>query len=137
MMTAAEDGAARLAILPPPEDDGRLLSVFSRSSVRIERIRLAVQHARPDEALSLAKGIRLSADIPPSWRTWLLLDVARAYTDIGDTENAVRTLETLRRVAPAWMRQHTLAVAIVTDLWSGPSHPAGLRKLAEYLDVIA
>jgi hypothetical protein len=55
---------------------------------------------------------------------------------VGDAENAVRTLETLRRVAPLWMRQHTLAVAIVTDLWAGPSHPPGLRKLAEYLGVI-
>lgn len=135
VMITAEDGARRLALLPPPEDDGRLLSVFSRSSVRIERIRLAVQHARPDEALGLAKGIRLSPDIPPSWRTWLLLDVARAYADVGDAENAVRTLETLRRVAPMWMRQHTLAVAIVTDLWAGPSRPPGLRKLAEYLSV--
>jgi transcriptional regulator with XRE-family HTH domain len=137
VMTAAEEGAGRLATLPPPEDDGRLLSVFSRSSVRIERIRMAVQHARPDEALQLAKGIRLSSDIPSSWRTWLLLDVARAYTDIGDAANAVRTLETLRRTAPQWMRQHTLAVAIVTDLWAGPSHPPGLRKLAEYLGVAA
>ncbi|MGH3158348.1 MAG: helix-turn-helix domain-containing protein [Streptosporangiaceae bacterium] len=137
MMAAAEQGAGRLATLPPPEDDGRLLSVFSRSSVRIERIRLAVQHARPDEALSLAKGIRLSTDIPPSWRTWLLLDLARAHTDLGDAEGAVRTLETLRRAAPAWMRHHTLAVAIVTDLWSGPAHPPGLRKLAEYLGVTA
>jgi len=135
VMIAAEAGAGRLALLPPPEDDGRLLSVFSRSSVRIERIRLAVQHARPDEALALAKGIRLSPDIPPSWRTWLLLDVARAYTDVGDADNAVRTLETLRRVAPMWMRQHNLAVAIVTDLWAGPSRPPGLRKLAEYLGV--
>jgi tetratricopeptide (TPR) repeat protein len=137
VMTAAEEGAGRLATLPPPEDDGRLLSVFSRSSVRIERIRLAVQHARPDEAIQLAKGIRLSSDIPSSWRTWLLLDLARAYADIGDAASAVRTLETLRRVAPQWMRQHTLAVAIVTDLWAGPSHPPGLRKLAEYLGVAA
>jgi transcriptional regulator with XRE-family HTH domain len=134
VMAVAEEGAGRLAALPP-EGDGRMLSVFSRSSVRIERVRLAVQHARPEEALALAKGIRLSADIPPSWRTWLLLDVARAYADIGDAGNAVRTLERLRRVAPAWMRQHTLAVAIVTDLWASPSHPAGLRKLAEYLGV--
>jgi len=137
LMTEAEAGAARLATLPPPEGDGRMLSVFSRSSVRIERVRLAVQHARPDEALELAKGFRLGADIPPSWRTWLLLDVARAYTDVGDAENAVRTLETLRRVAPAWMRQHTLAVAIVTDLWAGPRRPPGLRRLAEYLGVAA
>jgi transcriptional regulator with XRE-family HTH domain len=136
VMIAAEEGADRLARLPPPQDDGRMLSVFSRSSVRIERVRLAVQHARPDEALQLAKGFRLSADTPPSWRTWLLLDVARAYTDVGDAENAVRTLETLRRVAPLWMRQHTLAVAIVTDLWAGSSRPPGLRKLAEYLGIV-
>jgi transcriptional regulator with XRE-family HTH domain len=135
VMTAAEDGAVRLAALPPPGDDGRLLSVFSRSSVRIERVRLAVQHERPDEALQLAKGMRLSADVPPSWRTWLLLDMARAYTDLGDAGQAVKTLETLRRIAPAWMRQHTLAVAIVTDLWASPKRPPGLRKLAEYLGV--
>jgi len=135
MMHSAEEGAGRLATLPPPGDDGRMLSVFSRSSVRIERVRLAVQYARPDEALQLARGLRLSADTPPSWRTWLLLDVARAYTDVGDAERAVRTLESLRRVAPLWMKQHTLAVAIVTDLWQGPSHPPGLRKLAEFLGV--
>jgi len=137
VMTAAEEGAGRLAALPPPDDDGRLLSVFSRSSVRIERVRLAVQHERPGEALQLARGMRLSADIPPSWRTWLLLDVARAHADLGDAEQAVKTLETLRRTAPAWMRQHTLAVAIVTDLWASPKRPPGLRRLAEYLGVAA
>jgi transcriptional regulator with XRE-family HTH domain len=137
MMATAEEGAGRLAVLPPPEGDARMLSVFSPSSVRIERIRLATQHERPEEALKLAKGTRLSKDIPPSWRTWLLLDVARAYTDTGDVENAVRTLEALRRVAPQWMKHHTLAVAIVTDLWAGPRHPPGLRKLAEYLGVTA
>ena len=118
-------------------DDGRMLTVFSRSTVRIERVRLAVQHERPDEALQLAKGTRLSRDIPPSWRTWLLLDVARAYTDVGDVEHAVRMLETLRRIAPEWMKHHTLAVAIVTDLWAGAKRPPGLRKLAEYLGVAA
>lgn len=137
MMATAERGARRLVALPPPDGDARMLSVFSSSSVRIERIRLAVQHGRPVEALTLAKGTRLSGDIPPSWRTWLLLDIARAYTDIGDAPNAVSTLEKLRRSAPAWMRQHTLAVAIINDLRAGPSHPPGLRKLAEFLDVAA
>jgi hypothetical protein len=137
MMATAEEGAGRLAVLPPPDGDARMLSVFSPSSVRIERVRLAVQHARPEEALTLAKGTRLSKDIPPSWRTWLLLDVARAYADTGDSEGAVRTLEALRRAAPGWMKHHTLAVAIVTDLWSRPQRPPGLRKLAEYLGVAA
>lgn len=134
VMTAAEHGAVRLAALPSPAE-GRLLSVFSRSSVRIERVRLAVQHARPEEALRLARGLRLSADIPPSWRTWLLLDVARAHADLGDADSAVRTLESLRRFAPAWMRQHTLAVAIVTDLQAGPRRPTGLGRLARFLEI--
>ncbi|MFE2926945.1 helix-turn-helix domain-containing protein [Streptomyces goshikiensis] len=134
MMLTAEKGAGRLAKLPPPAD-GRLVSVFSRSSVRIERVRLAVQHERPEEALKLSKGMRLSADIPPSWRTWLLLDVARAHTDVGDADGAVKTLEALRRVAPGWMRHHTLAVAIASDLWAGSARPAGLRKLVGFLGV--
>ncbi|MEV8479092.1 helix-turn-helix transcriptional regulator [Streptomyces sp. NPDC051173] len=134
MMTTAENATHKLATLPPPAD-GKMVSVFSRSSVRIERVRLAVQHARPEEALSLAKGMRLSADTPPSWRTWLLLDLARAHTDLGDAEGAVKALEKLRQIAPAWMRHHTLTVAIVTDLWAGSYRPPGLRRLAEFLGV--
>ncbi|MGK5546738.1 hypothetical protein ACSNOH_18705 [Streptomyces sp. URMC 127] len=103
MMRTAERAADRLAELPPPQD-GRLVSVFSRSSVRIERVRLAVQHERPEEALALAEG-------------------------------AVKALEALRRVAPAWMRHHTLAVSIVHDLWSRSTRPAGLRTLAQFLGI--
>ncbi|MGW6456404.1 helix-turn-helix domain-containing protein [Streptomyces sp. NPDC055078] len=136
MMRRAEDATGRLRKLPPPAD-GKMVSVFSSSSVRIERVRLAVQHGRPDEALALAKGMRLSSDTPPSWRTWLLLDVARAHTDTANAEGAVKALESLRRVAPGWMRHHTLAVSIVSDLWAGSRHPPGLRKLAEFLGVAA
>jgi hypothetical protein len=135
MMRAAEQAAERLAKIPPTDGDGRLLSVFSKSSVRIERVRLAVQHERPEEALRLAKGMRLSRDTPASWRTWLLLDVARAHTDLGDAEGAVKALESLRRVAPSWMRHHTLAVAIVSDLMALQNRPPGLRPIAEFLGV--
>jgi hypothetical protein len=47
--------------------------------------------------------------------------------------SAVKALESLRRMAPAWMRHHTLAVAIVNDLRAGPVRPPGLRGLAEFL----
>ncbi|MGQ4514725.1 helix-turn-helix domain-containing protein [Streptomyces sp. DW26H14] len=134
MMAVAEEEAGRVHKLPGGDDD-RMVSVFSPSSVRIERVRLAVQYGHPEDALGLAKGMRLSKDTPPSWRTWLLLDVARAHTDLGDASGAVKTLESLRRIAPTWMRHHTLAVAIVRDLWSLPNHPAGLRALAEFLGV--
>ncbi|MFJ4002240.1 helix-turn-helix domain-containing protein [Streptomyces sp. NPDC090023] len=134
MMETAETEAARVSRLPEAGDN-RMVSVFSPSSVRIERVRLAVQYAHPQDALALAKGMRLSKDTPPSWRTWLLLDVARAHTDTGDATGAVKTLESLRRVAPTWMQHHTLAVAIVRDLWSLPNHPPGLASLAEFLGV--
>ncbi|TGN79788.1 XRE family transcriptional regulator [Streptomyces bauhiniae] len=134
MMEMAEKEAARVSKLPEAGDN-RMVSVFSPSSVRIERVRLAVQYGHPQDALALAKGMRLSKDTPPSWRTWLLLDVARAHTDTGDAAGAVKTLESLRRVAPTWMQHHTLAVAIVRDLWNLPNHPPGLAALAEFLGV--
>ncbi|MGW0599974.1 helix-turn-helix domain-containing protein [Streptomyces sp. NPDC002776] len=134
LMAHAEEQAAQVSKLPQGSDS-RMVSVFSPSSVRIERVRLAVQYGHPEEALTLAKGMRLGKDVPPSWRTWLLLDVARAHTDLGDAAGAVKALESLRRVAPAWMQHHTLAVAIVRDLWALPNHPPGLRPLAEFLGV--
>ncbi|WP_030682721.1 helix-turn-helix domain-containing protein [Streptomyces sp. NRRL B-1347] len=134
MMETAEKEATRVSKLPDT-GDSRMVSVFSPSSVRIERVRLAVQYAHPEDALKLAKGMRLAKDTPPSWRTWLLLDVARAHTDVGDAAGAVKTLEALRRTAPMWMRHHTLAVAIVRDLWALPNHPPGLRPLAEFLGI--
>lgn len=134
LMEEAEREAARVAKLPQ-SGDNRMVSVFSPSSVRIERVRLAVQYGHPEEALTLAKGMRLSKEVPPSWRTWLLLDVARAHTDLGDAVGAVKALESLRRVAPVWMRHHTLAVAVVRDLWALPKHPPGLRALAEFVGV--
>ncbi len=134
LMRTAEAAAKRLARMPKPAN-GKLLSIFSTSSVRVERVRLAVQHERPEEALALSKGMRLSKDTPPSWRTWLLLDVARAHTDVGDAEGAVKALESLKRQAPTWMRHHTLAVSIVSDLWDSAARPAGLRALAAFLGV--
>ena len=131
----AEGAAGRLTTLPPAAHS-KLVSVFDRSAVRIEQIRLAAQCGRPEQALALAGGIRLSGDTPPSWRNWLLLDVARAYTDVGDAEAAMRALERAHRQNPQWMRHQTLAVAIVRDLWACPARPPGLRRLAEFLGVI-
>lgn len=62
--------------------------------------------------------------------------MARAHTDTGDAAGAIKTLESLRKVAPTWMRHHTLAVAIVRDLWSLPNPPR-LLSLAEFLGVVS
>lgn len=135
IFAVAERAAGRLLRMPPTVN-GKLVSVFNRSAVRIERVRLAAQFARPEEALSMARGIRLSPDTPPSWRSWLLLDVARAYADIGDAEGAVKSLQSLHRHAPQWMRYDTLSASIVRDLWAGRTRPPGLLKLAEFVGVV-
>jgi transcriptional regulator with XRE-family HTH domain len=135
ILKIAESTVGRLATLPPPVNN-KLVSVFNRSAVWIERVRLAAQHGQPEQALALARNIRLSGETLPSWRSWLLLDVARAHTDLGDAEGAVKALESLHRRSPQWMRHQTLAVAIVRDLWAGPARPPGLRRLAEFLSVI-
>ncbi|GFH70308.1 hypothetical protein Sdia_10760 [Streptomyces diastaticus subsp. diastaticus] len=95
-----------------------------------------LQNERPEEALTLARGMRLSRDTPPSWRAWLL-DVARAHTDMGNAAEAVRALERLRRVAPGWCRQHSAAVTLVRDLGDAPSPPPGPGRLAGSLGLTA
>ncbi|MEU3961934.1 helix-turn-helix domain-containing protein [Streptomyces buecherae] len=134
MMRTAEAAAKQLARIPE-STDGRFVGGFSRICVRIERVRLAAQYERPVEALDIARGMRLDRDVPPSWRSRLLLDVARAYTDVGDAAEAVRALQKLHRVAPAWLRHDTLAVSVVSDLWAAPNRQPGLRQLAAFLGV--
>lgn len=128
-MEVAEAEAVRVSKL---SDGGgnRMVSVFSPSSVRIERIGLAVQYGHPEDVLKPAKGMRLSQDTPPSWRTWPLLDVSRAHADIGDAAGAVKTLESLRRVAPTWMQHHALAGVPPTHRAPEGEHGRGLLLVA-------
>jgi transcriptional regulator with XRE-family HTH domain len=133
MMTVAEAAALRLGVQQRPD---KLVSVFNTAAVKIEQVRLAVSFHRPAEAVALAKTIRLGPDTPPTWRTWLMLDLAGAKADLGDRAGAVRSLQRLRTQAPTWMRHHTQAVAIVTDLRHGPApQPPGLRSLADFLGI--
>lgn len=133
VLDLAEHAAGRLDAQAVPN---KMVSVFNTAAVKIEQVRLAVNDKRAAEAVEIAKTIRLGPDVPPTWRSWLLLDVARAKADLGDADGAVRSLQRLRREAPEWMRHHVLAVSIVTDLRNNAyPQPAGLRALADYLGV--
>jgi transcriptional regulator with XRE-family HTH domain len=133
VLRVAEGAAGRLG---DRSELNKMVSVFNTSAVKIEQVRLAVGFKRPAEAVSIAKGIRLGPDVPSTWRSWLLLDVARAKADLGDGTGAVRALQRLRADSPEWLRHHVLAVSIVTDLRrTARPQPAGLRALADYLGV--
>lgn len=133
MMDVAEVAAGRIG---PGVKPNKMVSVFNTSAVKIEQVRLAVGFQRPAEAVAIAKSIRLGPDVPPTWRSWFYLDVARAKADLGDAAGAVRMLQRLKAESPEWMRHHVLAVSIVTDLrHNAHPQPEGLRSLADYLGV--
>jgi transcriptional regulator with XRE-family HTH domain len=133
VLDLAEHVAGRIGARSKPN---KMVSVFNTAAVKIEQVRLAVGDKRPAEAVEIAKTIHLGPDVPPTWRSWLLLDVARAKADLGDATGAVRALQRLRAESPEWMRHHVLAVSIVTDLrHNAHPQPAGLRALADYLAV--
>lgn len=132
VLAVAEAAAQRLG----HQRENKLVSVFNTTAVKIEQVRLAVGDHRPAEAIAIAKTIRLSKSVPPTWRTWLYLDIARAKADLDDGEGAVKALQHLRSESPSWIRHHTLAVSIVTDLQYRPGPPPhGLRSLADFLGV--
>lgn len=133
MMDVAEQAASRIG---PQAKPNKMVSVFNTSAVKIEQVRLAVGFQRPEEAVEIAKGVRLGPEVPPTWRSWFYLDVARAKADLGDAAGAVRMLQRLKAESPEWMRHHVLAVSIVTDLrHNAHPQPAGLRGLADFLGV--
>jgi transcriptional regulator with XRE-family HTH domain len=134
MMKAAEGEAARVSKLPAGGDNTWSVSSARRRSA-LNAFAWPSSTVTPQTPWPCRRACACRKTHPPSWRTWLLLDVARAHSDIGDAPGAVKTLESLRRVAPTWMQHHTLAVAIVRDLWALPNHPAGLHSLAEFLGV--
>ncbi|MFI1953509.1 helix-turn-helix domain-containing protein [Streptomyces xinghaiensis] len=115
MMAAAEKEAARVPKLPE-SGDNRMVSVFSPSSVRIERVRLAVQYGHPREALELAEGMRLSKDTPPSRRPVRAALAARGMEEL--TDDGALIVSELVSNAVRHARSHAIRVTVTRP---GPS----------------
>lgn len=71
--------AARLAAGAHPDDGDPYDTEFAPANVALHHVAVAIELGRPDEALSLARGID-TAGLSPERRHRLARDIARAQT---------------------------------------------------------
>ncbi len=68
--------------------------------------------------------------LPAEYRGAYLVDVARAYLQVGDLRGAARALVDADSVAPAEVRCRSLARTVIADVARAQPAPAGVARLA-------
>jgi transcriptional regulator with XRE-family HTH domain len=89
---------------------------FGPTNAGIAAVNAAVESERFDQALDLAESVPGHGWISPTWRARHLLDVAIAHSELDHDEAATASLLAAERVAPEWMRYHTLSRQTVREL---------------------
>ncbi|WP_462183651.1 helix-turn-helix domain-containing protein [Frankia sp. AgKG'84/4] len=79
---------------------------FGPSAVRIHQITTAVDAGDPDDALRRAAQWRPGNDVPAERRSHYFVDVARAWADTGQPDQALSSLLDARAIAPEHIRPH-------------------------------
>jgi transcriptional regulator with XRE-family HTH domain len=79
---------------------------FGPSTVRIHQITTAVDSGDPDDALRMAAQWRPADDVPAERRSHYFVDVARAWADAGQPDQALSSLVEARAIAPEHIRPH-------------------------------
>ncbi|MET7707488.1 helix-turn-helix transcriptional regulator [Micromonospora sp. NPDC005413] len=103
--------------------------------VAVELARVLVAASRGDAADAVQRHvivIRREAwrRLPAEYRGAYLVDVARAYLQVGDLRGAARALVDADSVAPAEVRCRPLARTVIADVARGHPAPAGVARLA-------
>lgn len=137
LLSYAKSSAARIT-------DGRMdyakyWAAFGPSTVATMEVENAMTAGDAPYALSLARGIRKSENLPMSNWTRHLLAVAEAQTATRDYGNAIRTIHGVRQLTPEWLREQRLAGKLVRDLLDATSvrkaKQSGLAELAGFVGV--
>ncbi|MBG6104310.1 MULTISPECIES: hypothetical protein [Micromonospora] len=68
--------------------------------------------------------------LPAEYRGAYLVDVARAYLQVGDVRGAARAVVDADSVAPAEVRCRPLARTVIADVARAQPAPAGVARLA-------
>ena len=104
-----------------------------RSPSTLARVLVAAQRGQAVEALQRhSTVIRREAwrRLPAEYRGAYLVDVARAYLQVGDLRGAARALVDADSVAPAEVRCRPLARTVIADVARAQPAPAGVARLA-------
>ncbi|MET8092109.1 helix-turn-helix domain-containing protein [Micromonospora sp. NPDC005220] len=106
---------------------------FGPVAVELARVLVATQRGDADEALQRHSTI-VRRDgwrrLPAEYRGAYLVDVARAYLQVGDLRGAARALVDADSVAPAEVRCRPLARTVIADVARAQPAPAGVERLA-------
>ncbi|MFF0469452.1 helix-turn-helix domain-containing protein [Micromonospora zamorensis] len=129
---ALTDRAAGVATNLRGYDDTHRTS-FGPIAVDLARVVLAAQRGEVDEALHRHSAVIRREGfrrLPAEYRGAYLVDVARAYLQVGDLRGAARALVDADSVAPAEVRCRPLARTVIADVARGHPAPAGVARLA-------
>ncbi|MCX5064666.1 helix-turn-helix domain-containing protein [Micromonospora lupini] len=126
------DRAAGVAASLRGYDDPHRTS-FGPIVVELARVLVAAQRGDAVEALHRhSTVVRREAwrRLPAEYRGAYLVDVARAYLQVGDLRGAARALVDADSVAPAEVRCRPLARTVIADVARAQPAPAGVARLA-------
>jgi transcriptional regulator with XRE-family HTH domain len=112
-------------------------TAFGPANVAIFRVSTAVELGQGERALAVSKRFN-PRDIPsPERRARYLIDLARAYGQIGKDVAATRVLTEADGLAPVYVRNHVMSRELVSVLMErSRSVPGALRVLARKVSVV-
>ncbi|MEU5935476.1 helix-turn-helix domain-containing protein [Micromonospora sp. NPDC047187] len=106
---------------------------FGPIAVELARVLVAAQRGDAAEALRRHSTIMRREGwrrLPAEYRGAYLVDVARAYLQVGDLRGAARALVDADSIAPAEVRCRPLARTVIADVARARPAPAGVARLA-------
>ncbi|WP_145780948.1 helix-turn-helix domain-containing protein [Micromonospora taraxaci] len=113
-------------------DDAHRTS-FGPVAVELARVLVAAQRGDAVEALRRHSAVVRREGwwrLPAEYRGAYLVEVARAYLQVGDLRGAARALVDADSVAPAEVRSRSLARTVIADVARSQPAPAGVARLA-------
>jgi transcriptional regulator with XRE-family HTH domain len=128
----ADEAARRIGA-----DRNHLWTAFGPTNVAIHRVNTAMELGDVQIALDIGPGIDTSA-LPAERRVRHLLDVARAYSQTGQTDDALAAVLEAERLAPELVRHHYIGRQLVlTWVRNSPGRPnVELGRLARRLRIV-
>ncbi len=120
------------------EGHDRHWSSFGPTAVELARVAAAVELGAGGEAVARHEKVVGADDwrrLPAEHRAGYLLDVTRAYLQIGDPLTAGRALVDANRTAPVEVRLRPVARTLLTDLTRHGPVPADVAQLATALGI--
>ncbi len=109
---------------------------FGPTNAAVAAVNLAVESGRFARALQLSRLVPGDGWVTPTWRSRYLIDVAIAQSQTRRLGQAVDSLLEAERIAPEWMRYHTLARDMVRELAEREGRRRSrVQQLAERLHV--